>query len=183
MHEKYLGDSYDLVKRFFCQSLGPVAPLYAHQNFVPSAIRDKYKAVTTIPILGERPQGGFGVLLDPDTGVCLPAQKPSGATARYVSLPFIVELNRKLRPYYIVCFDQSYYRKHELSREAQRGEKMKFLRDGGLSSFYFKSHAPFLFIAQKKETLGRLLDRLVSAGIPECRFQLFETSGTRAGNS
>src|SRR6266478_6504291 len=33
VHEKYLGDSYDLVKRFWCESLGPVAPLYAHPRF------------------------------------------------------------------------------------------------------------------------------------------------------
>src|SRR5438552_17254728 len=38
VHEKYLGDSYDLVKRFWCESLGPVAPLYAHPRFVPSLL-------------------------------------------------------------------------------------------------------------------------------------------------
>ncbi len=32
MKEKYLGDSYDLVKRFFCDILRPIAPLYAHQK-------------------------------------------------------------------------------------------------------------------------------------------------------
>ena len=39
MDEQWLGDSYDLVKRFWKKSLEPVAPLYSHPRFVPSTIR------------------------------------------------------------------------------------------------------------------------------------------------
>ena len=46
MDEKYLGDSYDLVERFFSQVLDPIARLYAHSKFVPPEIRDPYTKIT-----------------------------------------------------------------------------------------------------------------------------------------
>jgi hypothetical protein len=144
MDEKYLGDSYDFVKRFICSALSPIASLYAHERFVPADIRKTYTKITGIPMLSECSKGGFGVLLDPDTGVCLPGQKPlSGATPSHVSLRFIIELNSERHPDYIVCFDQSCHRKRELIPEAQREQKMKVLKDNGLSAFYYASHAPF----------------------------------------
>jgi len=33
-----LGDSYDLVKRFWAEALGPGGTLYAHPRFVPAAL-------------------------------------------------------------------------------------------------------------------------------------------------
>ena len=38
MHKDHLGDSYDLVKRFFCQVLDEIVPLYADPRFVPEPI-------------------------------------------------------------------------------------------------------------------------------------------------
>jgi hypothetical protein len=172
MDERYLGDSYDFVKRFICSALSPIATLYAHERFVPGAIRERYTKVTGIPILSEYFKGGFGVLLDPNTGVCLPEQKPlSGATRSHISLGFIIELNNERHPDYIVCFDQSCHRKRDLSPKAQRERKMKVLRDNGLSAFYYASHAPFLFTAQNREVLGSVLECLRSAGIHERLFQ------------
>src|SRR5438445_7171282 len=90
MDEQWLGDSYDLVKRFWKKSLEPVAPLYAHPRFVPSTIRTHYTAVTTIPILDTRPHGRVGVLIDPDTGIPLPDSTATRATTKYASLLFII---------------------------------------------------------------------------------------------
>jgi hypothetical protein len=171
MEETYLGDSYDLVKRFFCQVLSPVAPLYAFPKFVPASIRDSYTAATTIPIFGAEVVRRFGILLDPNTGVPLPSEVLDGATPGHASLQFIMKLNEQLHPEYMICFDQSYHRKHELDRNAQREAKRKFLSTCGLPSFYYVSHAPFLFTAQRIEILRSVLDRLISAGIPRCRFQ------------
>jgi hypothetical protein len=123
MHEQYLGDSYDLVKRFWCESLGPLAPLYAHPRFVPSPIRSHYTAVTKIPILDARPEGAFGLLLDPHTGVPVADGLSSSASVSHAPLSFIVELNQKLRPEYIICFDQSFHRKHKLTKEERREKK------------------------------------------------------------
>jgi hypothetical protein len=171
MREIYLGDSYDLVKRFWGESLRSVAPLYAHPIFVPTEIRAKYTAVTSVPILESQPSGRFGLLLDPHTGIPLPAKPFSGATASHASLHFVVEIDEKLHPTYMICFDQSYHRNHRLSKEEQRDRKRVFLRGRGIESFYYVSHAPFLFLASNKGTLSELRDRLTSLGIPECRFE------------
>src|SRR5207244_11033429 len=61
-----------------------------------------------------------------------------------------------------ICFDQSYHRHHELSRELQRAKKMQFLQRHGIASFYYVSHAPFLFMARKAEVLHAMHDRLRS---------------------
>jgi hypothetical protein len=177
MNKKHLGDSYDLVKRFFYQELDPIARLYAHPEFVPLEIRDPYTKVTRLPILPETgPDGRFGIVLDPDTGVRLPDNTVHRVSRRHVTLQFIVELNTKRHPEYVICFDQSHHRKHEHSREDQRKAKMEFLRTHGIPSFYYVSHAPFLFTSHKSETLRSILDRLISAGIPGCRFEPCEIS-------
>jgi len=172
MRGKYLGDSYDLVKRFWAEKLLPIAPLYAHPKFVPEPIREEYETVTSIPmlVLESVPKAPFGILLDPDTGIPLPGT-PKPATVTHATLPFIVDAFERLQPKYVICFDQSYHRQHELSRERQRQTKMKFLNKCGFASFYYVSHAPFLFAAKSTVGLAEIYTRLVALGIPETRFE------------
>jgi len=167
MDESYLGDSYDLVKRFFCQTLYPIAPLYAHAQFVPSEIREAYVAATTIPFFSVPPQGPFGILLDPDKGVCL-----GRATRKHASLSLIVELHQRFCPKYIVYFDQSFNRNLDLKEQMRA--KGDLLQRHGLQALYYVSHAPFLFTAQDSDTIDQILRRLLAAGIPKCRFELFQ---------
>jgi hypothetical protein len=164
----YLGDSFDLIKRFWFDSLLVVAPLYAHPRFVPVPIRAQYTAVTSIHILDteDLPQKSYGVLLDPHTGIPLPDEAVGEATASHAPLPFIVRECERLQPAYMVCFDQSHYRRHDLSRDEQKKAKREFLRRRGIASFYYISHAPFLFMAKNPVTLGAVRDRLISLGIP-----------------
>jgi hypothetical protein len=77
MNQKFLGDSYDLVKRFLAQTVNPIATIYAHPKFVPEEMREKYTKLTTIPVLGSAPEGRFGILLDPDTGISLSGKTTS----------------------------------------------------------------------------------------------------------
>jgi hypothetical protein len=171
LRDIHLGDSYDLVKRFWSESLGGIAPLYAHARFVPAAIRTEYASVTTIPVFESAPDNPFGILLDPHTGIPLPTQRLSGATASHASLPFIVQVSETLHPAYMICFDQSYHRGRKLSRKMQRQTKREFLRNRGIASFYYVSHAPFLFAAQKVDILDAILDRLIWLGIPKKLFE------------
>jgi hypothetical protein len=174
VRDKYLGDSYDLVKRFWCESLRSVAALYAHWRFVPADIRSQYTAVTSIPVLDKDklPNKLFGVLLDPHTGIPLPAEFPTQATASHATLPFIVDVNEQLRPAYMICFDQSYHRRHKPSRLNQLEKKQEFLRVRGISSFYYDSHAPFLFMGEKSITLAAVRSRLLSLGVPAKRMSI-----------
>jgi hypothetical protein len=167
----FLGDSYDLVKRFWSEGLRSVAPLYAHPQFVPEEIRPEYTAITSVPVLDtdRLPDKPFGVLLDPDTGIPFPSESRARARRSHAPLPFIVGVHQDLRPLYVVCFDQSYHRRQEASRQQQLEKKREFLRQRGLSSFYYQSHAPFLFTADDVETLTAIRSRLVSLGIPQDR--------------
>ena len=129
-------------------------------------------ATTSIPLLVSVSEGSFGLLLDPHTGIRLPNEIHEGVTtASHVSLNFIVETNDELHPEYCICFDQAFHRRHELSRPEQMQAKVAFLRTRGIRSFYYVSHAPFLFTASNAETLHRIRHRLVDAGIPAHRFE------------
>jgi hypothetical protein len=167
MRGKYLGDSYDLVKRFWSENLGGIAPLYAHPRFIPAQIHGLYEAVTLIPIFvpESAPKGSFGILLDPDTGIPLP-KSSQRTTVSHATLHFIIQVIEEFRPKYVICFDQSCHRKHELSRAKQRQAKMEFLSDRGFASFYYVSHAPFLFITKTMGSLAAIRAHLMSRGIP-----------------
>jgi len=169
MREIYLGDSYDLVKRFWCENLNPVAPLFAHPRFIQEGLRDHYVTLTKIPVLDltSIPGMPFAIFLDPHTGIPLPSESSRFKPPSHATLPFIVEVNKKYRPSYMICFDQSYHRRHALSVERQRQAKRDFLQKQGISSFYYISHASFLFMAEKETTLNEIRGRLIELGIPE----------------
>jgi len=81
--KKYLGDSYDLVKRVFGEVLCDVAPLYADPMFIPKEIHEEFTKVTGIPILPKSKERNVGILLDPTTGISL---KPKmSATKKHAS--------------------------------------------------------------------------------------------------
>jgi hypothetical protein len=180
MRDKYLGDTYDLIKRFWSESLRSIAPLYAHYRFVPNEIRSKYTAITLIPVIDAPPHDPFGILLDPHTGIPLPSEAPENTTLSHAPLSFLVQINEEFRPAYMICFDQSYHRNHKnsLTREGQRLQKVELLQKKGISSFYYVSHAPFLFAAQKKETLDAIRAQLMSLGIPKSRFEPSQSSAS-----
>jgi hypothetical protein len=72
----------------------------------------------------------------------------------------------------MICFDQSYHRQHDLKRREQLEKKREFLEGAGISSFYYDSHAPFLFMAGTGENLTAVRSRLVSLGVQPERFVL-----------
>jgi len=172
MRGKFLDDSYDIVKRFRAECLAPIAKLYAHPLFVPADISDEYTALTAIRTLepDEPPRGSFGLLIDPDTGVPINVEARYGATTSHASPSFIIDMNENLRPFYMICFDQSYHRSRELNRVNQMERKREFLRQMGVNSFYYDSHASFLFMSGKAKNLAAVRRRLVSLGVPDRHF-------------
>lgn len=176
MKKQYLGDSYDIVKRFWAILFRPIAPLYAHARFVPEAIRPSYETITSIPVI-ERPLNkSFGILLDPHTGIPLPGDKKRRATISHVPLEYIVQLIQDWKPRYAVIFDQSYYRKHEINREHQLATKMRFLALKKIQSFYYVSHAPSLICSNIDDTLQQIYDSMIKIGIPRSRLKKAATS-------
>jgi|GEM_PF-532688 len=177
MQDKYLGDSYDLVKRYWADSLRDIAPLFAHPRFVPAELRVRYSSLTTITILEPATERPCGILLDPDTGIPRPSESRSAASAKHATLPFILRVQEELHPEYMICFDQSVHRSATLPKGEQRQLKMSWLMEHGLASFYYVSHAPFLFMAPQISMLQSIRDRLITLGIPESRFELSVACG------
>ena len=173
MRDIYLGDSYDLVKRFWADTLAPVGRLFAHHKFIPNEIRADYTRVTGVPVLvsEERITTPFGILMDPNTGIPLPTETRTSASSSHAPLPFIVQEIGRLNPAYVICFDQSRHRKRDLDQVGQRDSKRAFLTEYGIQSFYYVSHAPFLFLASDAQVLKAIRLRLESCGIPRWRFE------------
>lgn len=172
MNRKYLGDSFDIVKRFWADRLTGIAPLFAHPRFVPDDIRAEFEKVVTIPVLDpSQAVNPFGLFLDPDTGIPLPTASTQKVTTAHAPVPFIAAELERLKPRYLICFDQSHDRSCGLAKPEQRQSKLAALRRLGISSFYYVSHAPFLFAAGDANNLERVRHRLVESGIPEWRLQ------------
>lgn len=182
MNQKYLGDSFDIVKRFWADRLVTVAPLLAHPLFIPADIRGAFTGMVGMPVLeGESASTKFGLFMDPDTGIPLPTARTRSVTVAHCPVSFIVEEFGRLRPRYVVCFDRSYARGSDA--KLQRVLKLKELRRHGLRAFYYVSHAPFLFIARDDETLGQLVDRLIKGGVPASRFEQLQSDSVPPGES
>src|SRR5258707_11803660 len=110
------------------------------------------------------PDVPYGMFLDPHTGIPLPKEGRTKATSSHAPLPFIVEEMERPKTQYGICFDQSSHRKHEsaLSADEQKETKKAFLRTHGIVSFYYISHAPFLFMTKDESVLRCIRDRLIS---------------------
>jgi hypothetical protein len=173
MNRKYLGDSFDIVKRFWAERLANIAPLLAHPKFVPLTIKTDFEKMVAIPVLraNEMPDGPFGLFLDPDTGIPLPTAASQKPSVSHAPISFIAAELRRLRPRYLICFDQSHDRKPGLDRPMQRQRKLTALQSLGVASFYYLSHAPFLFASNDVSDLEAVRSRLVQSGIPEWRFE------------
>lgn len=171
MKKQYLGDSYDAVKRLWRDLLIEWAPLYADSQFIPKDIRKQFSLFTKIPILEEMPKTSFSILNDPDTGIRLPGKNNQKEGRTHISIPTIANQLKNNKVKCVVTFDQSHYRKDKGSHKDQRFTKMDGIRKEGFYSFYYVSHAPFLFAVPSKQLLIELKKLLKAAGAPECRFE------------
>lgn len=171
MRDIYLGDSYDIVKRFWAHVLHGIAPVYAHARFVPPDLHDRFSALTTVPILDPNhlPGKPFGLLLDPHTGIPLPDARSQKVTIALAPISFIAEQFTNVAPSFIVCFDQTHdrHRSKDLGIDEQREAKRDALFSLGIYSFYYLSHAPFLFMAKDVGILTQVRNALTATGIPE----------------
>lgn len=101
----------------------------------------------------------------------MPNASANQTTLRHASLSYIVDLFEKVRPTFLICFDQSHHRDRDLPKANQRKSKRSFLRQKGLDSFYYVSHAPFLFASGGTDTLVSIREKLALIGIPDSRFE------------
>src|SRR5687768_6561298 len=89
MKRQYLGDSYDVVKRLWQETLSEWAPLYAEPRFIPAELRPDFTLITHIPILGDDPPRAYSILNDPNTGVRLPSRPDQSEGRSHIALSTI----------------------------------------------------------------------------------------------
>jgi hypothetical protein len=169
MTREKLGDSYDIVKRFFRDTLSNIAPLQSDPYFLEPALewRD-YEQATGIILRSDRcTRRPIGVLLDPHTGICVRDRIRRGRA--HVTMQRIANVLRDPSVAYCLVFDQS-LKRNRVQREVQLRAKLRNLRRRRVRAFYYDSHAPFLFATRSKRKLDRLKQALRRAGIPQRRF-------------
>ena len=170
MKRSYLGDSYDAVKRMWQELLYGWAPLYAERRFIPDDLRHDFTKLTRIPMLPDQPLTAYSILNDPCTGIRLPNKPNQSEGQTHISIETIIaQLTNGAQC--VVTFDQSVYRNIGLKLNEQRQVKMRKIADKQSFSFYYVSHAPFLFAFPDKNALHRAERILEEAGIPRNRIE------------
>lgn len=165
MNPAFFGDSYDIVKRFFC---GEVSALGYFVVVEPMLTGDwNGGEAVFLRFIGASPshdkapeKGRTALFFDPDTGV------HRRASMRHVAIARLAE--ETARYDLVFSFDQSF------ARQAVRGsgmrDKLVQLSTMGISAMYYDSHARFLFVSRVKTTLAELRNHLVQLGMPPTRF-------------
>lgn len=179
MRREYLGDSYDAVKRMWQDMLAGWAPLYAEPRFIPEDLHAEFTLLTRIPMLLGKPKDAFSILNDPDTGVRLPGEENQSEGRTHIAIDTIADQLRS-GALCVITFDQSDYRNNGMKRDQQRRAKMRSLAEKGLHSFYYVSHAPFLFAVPDPHSLLRIRTLLRNAGIPERRLESIDSVPNQA---
>ena len=171
MNRRYLGDTYDAVKRMWQQIFEAWAPLYAEPRFVPDDLREDFTRMTRIPVMTASRRGMFSLFNDPDTGIRLPGQTNQHEGRTHVTIATILRQLRVEGTRCVITFDQSHYRLRDMQTDEQHRVKMRALSEGGSFSFYYVSHAPFLFAFPSVSLMKQARTLLVQAGIPIQRFR------------
>lgn len=164
MNPTFLGDSYDLVKRFFAQELRvlgyevAVDPLFTGDWLgEEEAFHRHIDAKHRKDLTGAADR--TALFLDPDTGV------KERATRQHVSYE---DLALEANNYKLVfAFDQSFSRQGS-AREAM-SRKLQALSAFGLYALYYDSHARFLFVSRQPRLVHELRTHLQRIGIPSRR--------------
>lgn len=164
MNPRFLGDSYDIVKRFFCHELSVLGydvvaePMFTGEWNVRS---DGF-----FRLIGARPREGAAsksassaLFFDPDTGV------NGKGGRRHVSFD---TLATAASTYAIAfSFDQSFSRR--LTCAEVMAKKLAEIRQRRCYAMYYSSHAHFIFVSARQAPLIMLRDHLVALGMPLSR--------------
>ena len=164
MNPDYFGDSYDLVKRFFCRELSLLGYSVAVDPMLTGIWsaneREFYRLIGAEPVESTTPIPKRAALfLDPDTGINEKGGKQHASFDRLARGTANYEL--------VFAFDQSFSRQ-EKAKDVMRG-KLSALRARGCHGMYYDSHARFVFVATERSVLNELQLQLLSLGLPESR--------------
>ncbi len=163
MNTKYLGDSYDLVKRFFARELGNLGYQVAADPMFTGSWSDEeriqfFKLVHASPENNRAPSR-TALFLDPDTGI------HERSSRQHVSYARIADETDRYQ--LVFSFDQSFSRQEAPAAVVQR--KIQAMKALGCSAMYYDSHARFLFASRVDNIIMELREHLMSVGLPGSR--------------
>ena len=164
MNPAYFGDSYDLVKRFFCRELSLLGYSVTVDPMLTGAWGETegqfYRLIGAEPAGQQRQLSQRAALfLDPDTGVKEKGGKQHASFDRVA---------RECTNYRLVfAFDQSFSRQAKAATVMR--EKLSALKARGCHGMYYDSHARFIFVANNQAVLHELQTQLLSLGLPASR--------------
>jgi len=165
MNPAYLGDSYDVVKRFFCdiaRSAGYavyIDPMFTG-DWTPQQ-RDTFcRFLGTRELGASSPRFRAALLVDPDTGI---RSRPGRGHTTFASIA-----GRCDKFALVIVFDQSFARGNK-GREGMTA-KLASLRALGIRGLYYDSHARFLICGRSSARVMRFQKALIQAGVPAARF-------------
>lgn len=164
MNPKYRGDSYDIVKRFFCEALRTLG----YTVYIDPMLTGEWPGneAEFYAFLGVKHVRSFksnhsrtALFIDPDTGV---SERASVTHASFDRLAQSLEQHT-----IVFAFDQSFSRSSK--PEEQMIRKLTELKSRGCKGFYYDSHARFLFASRTDNHLQSLQEHLLALGLPDSR--------------
>jgi hypothetical protein len=164
MNPAYLGDSYDIVKRFFIEQLRAVGyTVFIDPMFTGDWQEHEAGFLKLLGVQIAKHSGGtrdhVALFLDPDTGVKKTNSK------QHVSFATIKQHTDEYE--IVASFDQSFSRQVKAAEVIQT--KLDELHKLGVHGMYYDSHARFLFASQSANAIEKLSEALIAAGIPKWR--------------
>jgi hypothetical protein len=165
MNPAYIGDSYDIVKRFFCATAHSIRyAVYVEPMFTgdwTSSQRTsffRFIGARRMPAKGHTTPAAL--LIDPDKGV---RAQPGPAHTTFATIA-----HRCQQFELVIVFDQSFARGPRVRGDL--GRKLLSLRQLGVRGLYYNSHARFLICGKGPGPPMRFRKSLIEAGLPAQRF-------------
>ena len=164
MNPAYLGDSYDIVKRFFCEvsrSLGYtvyVDPMFTG-SWTPTGASSFFQFIGAREITATIESPAV-LLIDPDIGI---RDKPGPAQTTFRAIA-----ERCDQFTLCIVFDQSFSRGPNVRADILR--KLQSLYMLGVRGVYYDSHARFLICGKSPALVMRFQKQLTETGLPRARF-------------
>jgi hypothetical protein len=164
LRPEFLGDSYDIVKRFFCETLRSLGyTVYIDPLFTgdwSGQERTFYQFLGAEPYTGVKPRPqATALFLDPDTGV----NEKGGSS--HVSYDRLIKEAKKHSIVFV--FDQAFSRAGKAESKLQA--KLNKVAQFGCAALYYTSHAQFLFVSREQQYLDQLRNELLARGLPTTR--------------
>lgn len=170
MDRRYFGDAYDLAKRFLLDSAKSISEVICIPMFTNFSEEEKegFSKLIGARVIDEEIDNldhhldGNGIFLDPNTGV---ADQSSNDHVSFDQIASLLDKGVK----FVIAFDQSFKRIKGNNKKEQIFEKIRKLREKEIHSFYYVSHACFLFASSSKDLSTELRQSLLEKGIPRDR--------------